>query len=319
MRVFYYDIISLVIVMDDIVSKIAKLNIDLFGENPIINKINVGFTNTIYSVNNLYIIKICSNINNEDKFKKEIIFYKANKDNKLIPKLFVGSTSKAEVPYMYEILEKVEGTSLYNVWHTLNEEERENIVKKICDAMRLFHSIKGKFYNWFERTCDIFNKAYYTVKELGIFDIEEVKLIDNAYNNFHLYLDANEFVLIHNDLHFDNIIYNNGKIKLIDFERSIYAPSDFELDILYRMVRKPWKFASEEAEKYVRKEDYSNIMNYIKKYYPEIMNIPNLYIRLAIYDMVYFMKQLVEYPHIKELKEDILSAAKIVGDIDGIY
>ena len=56
--------------------------------------------------------------------------------------------------------------------------------------------------------------------------------------------------IIHNDLHFDNIFYKDGKIKIIDFERSMYAPKDFELDILYRMIRKPWKFASEETEQY---------------------------------------------------------------------
>ena len=41
----------------------------------------------------------------------------------------------------------------------------------------------------------------------------------------------------------------------------------------------------------------------------------NLYERLAIYDMVYFLNQYIEYPNISELKEDILKAAKIVvGD-----
>ena len=35
---------------------------------------------------------------------------------------------------------------------------------------------------------------------------------------------------------------NDGIIKIIDFERLMYALRDFELDILYRMIRKPWKF-----------------------------------------------------------------------------
>ena len=32
------------------------------------------------------------------------------------------------------------------------------------------------------------------------------------------YLDSNEFVLIHNDLHFDNIFINDGKIKIIAYD-----------------------------------------------------------------------------------------------------
>ena len=137
-------------------------------------------------------------------------------------------------------------------------------------------------------------------------------MLESAYSKFDGYLQSDEFVLIHNDLHFDNVFYDNGKIKLIDFERSIYAPRDFELDILYRMIRKPWKFASEENEQYTKLEDYENIMSYIEKYYPELIHIDNLYQRLAIYDIVYFLKQYVNAPQYDELKQDVLNAAKIV-------
>ena len=44
--------------MQEIINKIVKQNKSLFGDNPNIDKINVGFTNTIYSVNDKYIIKI---------------------------------------------------------------------------------------------------------------------------------------------------------------------------------------------------------------------------------------------------------------------
>ena len=117
---------------------------------------------------------------------------------------------------------------------------------------------------------------------------------------------------MHNDLHFDNIIVNNGKIKIIDFERSMYAPKDFELDIIYRMIRKPWKFASKETEKYTNKSDYSNIMTYISMYYPELFTVPSLSKRLAIYDIVYFLNQLLLYPSLYELKNDVLLAASNV-------
>lgn len=53
-------------------------------------------------------------------------------------------------------------------------------------------------------------------------------------------------------------------------------------------------------------------MSYVNKYYPELVSIPNLYERLGIYDMVYFLAQLVRHPELDELKNDVLSAAKIV-------
>ena len=102
-------------------------------------KINVGFTNTIYDVDNKFIIKICTNIHNEENFKKEIEFYKSNINNDLIPKLYYSSTDKKEIPYFYEIIEKVEGVTLYNIWHTFFEEQRENVIRQLCDAMKIMH------------------------------------------------------------------------------------------------------------------------------------------------------------------------------------
>lgn len=302
----------------NIINTILKQNTNLFGINPKIEKINVGFTNTIYNINDSFIVKICTNINNEIKFQKEIDFYKTNRENNLIPKLYYSNTDKKDIPYFYEIIEKVDGVSLYNVWHTFSEKQMEEIIKQLCIAMKSIHSNIGESYDWTKEISDSFASLYEKAKKLNIFNQEELKLLDYAYAKFEKYLASNDFVLIHNDLHFDNILFSDGKIKLIDFERSMYAPRDFEPDILYRMIRKPWKFASEETEQYTNLSHYSNIMTYIEKYYPEIVNIPNLYRRLAIYDIVYFLKHLIQHPDIEELKNDVLFAAKKVALEDEI-
>ena len=294
------------------IEKIIDKHLSLFGDNPIVNKINIGFTNTIYNVNDLYIVKICTDIDNEEEFKREIDFYNSNKDNNYIPKLYYSSTDKKDIPYFYEIIEKLKGVSLYEVWHTYNESEREDIIRQLCDIMKMFHSNKGDKYDWSKYMKEEFNPLYIKSKELNIFNEEEIELLDKVYSNFDKYLESDDFVLVHNDLHFDNIFIYDGKIKIIDFERSMYAPKDFELDIFYRMIRKPWKFASEETEEYTRLSDYENIMKYVKKYYPELTNVNNLKERLAIYDIVYFLAQLARHPEISELKEDVLNAAKIV-------
>ena len=104
--------------MDKTIDLIVKQNTSLFGLNPIVKRINIGFTNTIYEINNSYIVKVCTDNNNEENFKKEIDFYNSNKNNSLIPKLYYSDIDKEVVPYYYEIIEKVKGVSLYNVWHT---------------------------------------------------------------------------------------------------------------------------------------------------------------------------------------------------------
>jgi len=299
--------------MEDIIIKIIEKNKELFGDNPSIEKINVGFTNTIYNINNSFIVKICTDINNESKFKKEIDFYNVNKDNDLIPKLYYSDISKIDIPYFYEVLEKVEGVTLYNVWHTLNENEREDIIKQLCDAMKKMHSNTCEKYDWINYNKDRFNTLFEEAKNKNLLNEEEIEIINKAYLLFDKYLESDDFVLIHNDLHFDNIFINNNKIKVIDFERSMYAPRDYELHILYYMIRQPWKHANEECEKYTKVEDYKNIMGYIEKYYPELVSIPNLYNRLAIYDLIYELSHFVKFlDYYDELKEAVLSASKRV-------
>lgn len=298
--------------MEEIIKKIVKRNKLLLGSNPHVSRINIGFTNTLYNVDDRFIIKICTDESNEGKFKKEINFYNSNRDNELIPKLYSSSTIKTDIPYMYEILEKIDGVALYDVWHTLEESKREEIIKQLCDVMKKLHSNKGESYDWVKRTSDLFTGLYQKAKEKNIFSPEELVKLEEAYSKFPELLKSDEFVLVHNDLHFDNVFYKDGKIKLIDFERSIYAPKDFELDILYRMIRKPWKFASEKNEQYTKLSDYENIMGYVEKYYPELIHIDNLYKRLAIYDIVYFLKQYINAPQYDELKQDILKATEFV-------
>jgi len=305
--------------MQEIINLITNKHKELFGDNPTIKKISIGFTNTIYNINDEFIIKICTNPQNEENFQKEIDFYNENHDNDLIPKLYASSTEKEEIPFYYEIMEKVKGVSLYNTWHTLSENQREEIVKQICTIMKQFHSNIGEPYDWTNYWQEQFTSLYSKTRELHIFNEKQQKLINRAYSKFEKYLKSESFVLVHNDLHFDNIFYDNGKIKLIDFERSMYAPRDFELDIFFRMVRKPWKFASEETEEYTNASDYADIKLYVEKYYPELINTPFLSQRLAIYDMVYFLKQLIDFPDSKELKVDVLKASKIVALKDELY
>ena len=296
------------------IDKIVANHKELFGKDPDIKKIKVGFTNELYNIDNKYIVKICNNEENEINFQKEIEFYNANKYNILIPKMYYVDTTKSIIPYYYEILEKVEGQSLYNVWHKLTNKERESIIEKICSAMKKIHSSVGYIYDWSKKIKNDFMLPYSKLRNNNYFTESECNLIDNAYSKFDLYLDSDDFVLVHNDLHFDNIFMKGEDIKIIDFERSLYAPRDFELDIIYRMVRKPWKFASDEAEKDVKKEDYDKIIPYIQKYYPEMFIVPNLYMRLAIYDMVYNMNQLINYPNCEEVKNDLLKSAELLNN-----
>lgn len=298
--------------LNNVLHSILKQNQTLFESNPDIQKINVGFTNTIYKINDSYIVKICTNTENEKAFKREIDFYLSHKGNPYIPTLISYSTVKKDIQYMYEIIEKIEGVSLYNVWHTFNEEERETIIKKLVVILKSFHKQKGSSYDWSEYITHHVVRYFEEIKTKHILTPEELELVENAIRCFPSFLVSDKFVFIHNDLHFDNIFYKDGDIKIIDFERSMIAPIDKELDIFFRMVEMPWKYASEETEPFTNKKDYENIKGYIQKYYPELVSHPNLDVRLAIYDLREYLRNYPFYESEPDLKEKMINAAKFI-------
>lgn len=276
-----------------------------------IKKINVGFTNLVYSASNKYIIKICNNKENEKRFENEINFYLKNKNNKYIPTLYNCYISKNKDDYSYEIIEKVNGKSLYFVWHTFDEEKRKEIIKKISLMMKSFHSIKGEKYDWSLFIKEKLIKDLENCNAYNLFNKQEKEKISFVIDNSSEYLCTEEFGLVHSDIHFDNVLIDeNNNLKLIDFETAIYAPIDYELDIFLRMCINPLKYSSEETEEFVKEDDYINIPNYLKEYYPEIFNFKYYNIRHSIYDLEANFRLLARFPENDELKEIVLNIAE---------
>lgn len=251
-------------------------------------KINSGFTNTIYQVGK-YIIRICTDKENEVRFKNEIDFYTLHQSN-FTPKLYLGDTSKNIIPYFYEIIEKIDGYTLYEIWYKLNDDEREKIIKDIIKILKEFHSIKVKPNDF---------KSY--IQELIIKSIKESNIkidsIDKLISKCDIYFKENKYSLIHNDLHFDNFIYNQDTLKLIDFERCIIAPIDYDFKIFNRYNKEPWKWASFKTDMLTNETDYQNLMDLFIYNYSELESIPYLKERLNIYLIIDYIK---EYKHTRD-------------------
>ena len=111
------------------------------------NFINSGFTNTIYEVGD-YIIRICTDKENESSFQNEINFYEQHSILKEIPHLYLSDSSKKIIPYSYEILEKISGPTIYEIWPTLDDSSRQEIITKIVNIISKIHSIKVDSFNF---------------------------------------------------------------------------------------------------------------------------------------------------------------------------
>ena len=274
--------------MDIYIRKILDDNKHLFGTIKNIKKINKGFTNLLYIVNNKFVIKICFNKENEENFKNEINFYKFNGNN----------SSKND--YSYDILEKIDGYTIYHIWHTLSEKQRKEIIKELVNLMKSFHTHRKTVLDWSNYIIDKLKVNFHKCYQLNLFFLKEKSKLEFILNHISPYLNSYDFCLVDNLL-----LTKNNKLKIIDFETSLYAPMDYELDIFLRMCRNPWKYASEEDEQFIKIEDYKNIKKYLKEFYPDIFLINHFNIRSKIYDLEYNLRLLSKFPNDLKLKKDI--------------
>ena len=124
-------------------------------------------------------------------------------------------------------------------------------------------------------------------------------------------LDEGKVSLVYWDAHFDNILVKDNKIVgILDFERTELASIDFVLDILKRMMDNPKKYMSEESEKFAKKEDYENLLDWFREFYPELFDFKELEKRLDLYDLECNMKLLLSFPEENELLKQISTTVK---------
>ena len=253
-----------------------------------ITKATSGFTNVVYFVDEM-VIKIATDNEKKMKLKKEINIYK-NIELSNIPQ-YISSGDKENSSYL--IISKVIGKGLYSVWHTLNSDEKENCIKQIANILKCFNKQNADFldseykiYNWKDFVIAKLIKNIEGLNKIGIDTNKICKFVET--NDL---FNQNIYGLVYNDAHFDNFIYDDGKIYLIDFDRVIYAPIDYEMLIFKTMCDNPSKFASEEDEDSVFDEDFKEVYSWLKKYYNELFNIPNIDKRIKVYQFNYLCNQ----------------------------
>ena len=253
-----------------------------------LEKSESGFSNIVYFIDDRYVIKVLEPDGNEIKFTNEIGFYNSVSFD-FIPRCI--STGKYK-DTKYIIIEKLQGVSLYEVWHTLSKEERESITIQIAHILkdinntRKFDFLNQKYIrddlvtlyqNAFDKNIAILTNKGYDTSFLKRFSKKRVPII----------FEESKCGLVYNDAHFDNFIYDGHKVKLIDFDRVLYTSIDYELLILEAMVRNPKKFANERMEAHVVIKDYQEILPIFKKVYPELFDFTYLEERLYIYSFFY--------------------------------
>lgn len=275
-----------------------------------ITKATSGFTNLVYFVDDKFVIKMSNDTEIKKKLEKEIAVYK-NIKLSFMPTFITCGNLK---DYQYLIISKLSGKSLYSIWHTFSNREKQSCVKQIAKILKEFNnqdynflSEEYKHLDWTQYLSKELKAKSQSLTELG-FDTTDLDTFIS--NDFDKLFKDNTFGLIYNDAHFDNFIYDNGLLSLIDFDRVGVYPIDYEMLIFKTMCDFPSKFASEKDEANIKIEDYTKIYEQFRAEYPEMFKDKNVGKRIAIYQFNYLIGQAIEcknYEWIKELLNDLLS------------
>ena len=235
------------------------------------------------------VIKIALDEEKKKKLEKEINIYKNIKLNNIPQYIASGQFDNC----LYLIISKVNGRGLFSVWHSLSDFEKEKCIEQISKVLKTFNNQNANFldkeykiYDWENFVIGKLKENKQGLDKLGI----DTKKISYFIENNDLFKD-NSYGLVYNDAHFDNFIYDNGNVSMIDFDRVIYAPIDYEMLIFKTMCDNPSKFASEEDEANVFGEDFVQVYDWFKKYYKELFMVPNIEQRIKTYQFNYLCEQ----------------------------
>ena len=143
--------------------------------------------------------------------------------------------------------------------------------------------------------------------------------LENKLQHALSYMTDNEYCTIYNDAHFDNFILDDDKLYLIDFDRVLFCPKDYELLILKSMCDEPWKFANENDEKFTKQKDYAKILPYLKEFYPDLFRSEFLNKKIPLYQFEYYFEQAYMKKDKNWAKEIIAKFEKQVEGNDRIF
>lgn len=261
-------------------------------------KSSIGFTFSVYFIDDKFVMKIAPEGNR--KLQKEILVYR-NLQLPFVPEMVASGNFDGN---LFLITKKVNGFGLYHLYHKFSIGERKKVLLKLAEIFNAVHGADFRFLDpadkkedWCKFIEENFKKALSILKSRGI----------NSENLFEIskrlpeIFAENKITFLHNDFHFDNLIYDGEDLFLIDYDRAMAGAIDYDLMIFKMMIEEPKKFANEEDEKFVDEGMFSDILQVLEENCPE-MWVENIDLRLEVYIFIYKVFQAEEYSDIEKMK-----------------
>ncbi len=271
-------------------------------------RITAGFTHEVHLLNDDMVLKIFNTADSRH-FDTESAMLALDTDFPK-PNLIASHESINEVDRSYVIMSYIQGHSLGSMWHLATDNQREALIENICKALKAINQIDPADIKL--KVASTWGDSVLTDGKERIMRLVSKKIIDRTTADRAIKtLESNSSALANSklypnywDIHFDNfIVDDNFKLQaLIDLENVWLTALDYPLFVIHKQTDEPEKYLSEADEQYADKKDYKYLMDWYRKYYPEMFEFDNLNTRLKVYQLLDTLHLLLEWSHVPELR-----------------
>ena len=212
------------------------------------------------------------------------------------------------------VQDRVQGKPLGEAWPSLNTTQRRSAIVQLGKALQILHTIPlPTGFNNPSLTDAVGphghkRDAYHIAPEQYQLLLDAASLVPGtdrsvleecgAFIAERLALFANDTpALVHCDLHFANLLWEEGRLTaILDFEGARPASADMELDTLLRFAREPWLYQGPAMDTEPTRTRIPGVPLWLAEAYPALFDHPRLSARLAVYEALWQLVQLLHFP-----------------------
>ena len=287
-----------------------------------VKKLGIGTSNLNYLVSigkKKFIFRMNMEPGFKNKSKKEFDALKIVEKIGIAPKVYLLDDSRKEFDSDFIILGYLEGKTSNKV----KEYYQDKMFKKLAGLLAKMHSIpvKGKVnklgkkdYGGYESSVKFLKKSYLNYINKHISNKKFLEMLDETFLNLKKSIPKEKYspriVVSQGDFCEQNIIVNNGKYSLIDFEDLELGDASSEIAQIFVTFGEPFDekqkeiFLKEYIKSVERKFDYEELKDEIEKW------VPFLFFNIFLWSI----KHVLRIKN-KEMHEEFVKNNDLKGDL----
>ncbi len=263
-----------------------------------------------------HVIRVSTELNDRLRREGQLYDYLPNAD--WGPSL-VAAGNRSGTDYL--IVDRKKGQPLAHTWPFLNVESRRRAITQLADCMKVLHNTPAPS----PEDVPPLNETMYLLNidvgqngETDRLGARVAPLLDGlarlgtdanadsgviamardyVTTHAHHLDDYDDHFLIHGDLTFENVLFDQQAISaIVDFEWCRGAPMDVDLDVLLRCCAMPKAHVAAQFEGLTRPEDYESVPVWLAEDYPELFSRAGLVERLTLHSLAFDVQDALSAP-----------------------